>query len=162
MMSSRLSVSQMSPVKMLIDLKIHNMCMDNDIVKCYLHMYVRHPDFTICLRHAAAAALLAPNIPAYVQGLTIQFTKYLEENVYALLGVPAESKSDPADWMLIKNAINTELTSLRSVMKLKIDTSIKNEMDIYELTASLMMYDLRPKKEHWGRFARTPDYSRGT
>ncbi|KAI0828596.1 hypothetical protein BC628DRAFT_1428616 [Trametes gibbosa] len=142
-----------TPVEMLIDLKIHAMRTDNDIIQRFIRMFVRHPDFLIRLRHNVAAALLAPNIPAYVEGVTVQLTKYFEDHAEHLLGIPSANKNDPADWALVKSAIAVELTNMRSNMKLKIDSSIKNRQDIYELTSLLMMYDMRPKKEHWGRFA---------
>ncbi|KAL1938696.1 hypothetical protein VTO73DRAFT_11299 [Trametes versicolor] len=145
---------ELSPVMMLIDIKIHKMRTENDILKRFLRLFVRHPDFVIRLRHAVAAALLAPNLPAYVEGLTTQLTRYLEDHAERLLGVPNAQKSDPADWALIKSSIAVELSNQRSAMKLKIDTSIKNSQDIYELTHSLLRHnDMRPKKEHWGRFA---------
>ncbi|KAL1938631.1 hypothetical protein VTO73DRAFT_11446 [Trametes versicolor] len=149
-----LEFCELSPVLMLIDLKIHKMRIENDILKRFLRLFVRHPDFVIRLRHTVAAALLAPNLPAYVEGLTTQLTRYLEDHAERLLGVPNAQKSDPADWALIKSSIAVELSNQRSAMKLKIDTSIKNSQDIYELTHSLLRHNnMRPKKEHWGRFA---------
>ncbi|OJT07069.1 hypothetical protein TRAPUB_2101 [Trametes pubescens] len=144
---------ELSPVKMLIDVKTHQFRIENDLLKRFMRIFIRHADFLIRLRHAVAAALLAPNIPAYVDGVTAQLTRYLEDNAEGLLGIPDAQKSDPADWALVKSAIAIELTNMRSTMKLKIDSSIKNKADIYDLTTSLMMYGMRAKKEHWGRFA---------
>lgn len=65
---------------------------ENDILKRFLRIFVRHPDFMVCgypssactadyltmsaiqirLRHVICAALLAPNIPAYVEGTSAQ------------------------------------------------------------------------------------------
>ena len=78
---------------MLIDLKIQAIRMENDIIKRFLRIFARHPDFLVnpsaridtvvshadrCvqirLRHAIAAALLAPTIPSYVEGVTSQLT----------------------------------------------------------------------------------------
>ncbi|KAI9000497.1 hypothetical protein BD414DRAFT_404535 [Trametes punicea] len=144
---------ELSPIEMLIDIKIHCMRTDNDILKRFMRIFTRHPDFLIRLRHALAAALLAPNIPAYVEGVTTQLTRHLEMNSEVLLGIPNAQRSDPADWALVKSAIAVELTNMRSAMKLKLDASIKNQQDIYELTTALMIYDMKAKKEHWGRFA---------
>ena len=145
---------------MLVDLKIHYIRTENDILKRFLHMFVRHPDFMVrvqhrtCtapwklrrlihfqirLRHVVAAALLAPNIPAYVEGTSTQVQvrgpynlrhipehrtalvqAYIEDNVEKLLGVSSTCRRDPADWSLIKTAIVAELTSMRANIKDKV------------------------------------------
>ncbi|CDO77553.1 hypothetical protein BN946_scf184912.g52 [Trametes cinnabarina] len=109
--------------------------------------------FWVRLRHVVTAALLAPAVPAYVEGTAAQLTAHIEKNSEHLLGIPRKQRNDPADWAMVKSAIAIELASIRSTMKFKLDTSIKNKEDIYKLTAGIMMYGIRPKQEHWGRFA---------
>ncbi|KAH9899976.1 hypothetical protein C8Q73DRAFT_754715 [Cubamyces lactineus] len=115
-----LAFSELSPVMMLIDLKIHQIRTENDFLHRFIRVFVRHPDFGTHLRHSVAAALLAPRIPAYVDGLNGQFTAYLEDNAEALLGIPESQKSDPADWSLVKTAIGIELANQRSGMRAKV------------------------------------------
>ena len=41
---------QLTPLEMLIDIKIHLCKTDNDILKRYFKLYQRHPDFLVeCL-----------------------------------------------------------------------------------------------------------------
>ncbi|OBZ73358.1 hypothetical protein A0H81_07155 [Grifola frondosa] len=77
---------------------------------------------------------------------------YFEKNLEAL-GLPTACKKDPADWAMIKSAVNHELSQMRAAMKSKLDLAIKNRDDLYVLTVALMMYDMKPKYEHWGRLA---------
>ncbi len=78
---------QLSPMDMLIDLKIHLFKNENELLRRFLRIFVRHPDFAVSRTAAAtasqeclttptsgqtrmkayvAAALLAPVAPAYL------------------------------------------------------------------------------------------------
>ncbi|KAH9946546.1 hypothetical protein B0H21DRAFT_808883 [Amylocystis lapponica] len=142
----------LSLIEMVIDLKTHLLKNENDLLKRYFRIFVRHPDFALRLRHVVAAILLAPNTPAYHSGILNQVANHIEKNL-DWVGLPASCKRDPADWALVKSAISHELAQMRSSMKSKLDMALKNKQDIYLLTTALMMYEMRAKREHWGRVA---------
>ncbi|KAH9899979.1 hypothetical protein C8Q73DRAFT_787811 [Cubamyces lactineus] len=50
-------------------------------------------------------------------------------------------------------SISAQYRRLSGVDRRILDAGIKNKQDIYKLTTSLLMYDMRAKIEHWGRFA---------
>lgn len=62
-------------------------------------------------------------------------------------------KDDPAYWQVVKTLTAHEIAQLRSAFRGRLDLSIKNNLDIYGLAAQVMMYDMKAKKEHWGRLA---------
>ncbi|EPQ49937.1 hypothetical protein GLOTRDRAFT_97310, partial [Gloeophyllum trabeum ATCC 11539] len=64
--------AELSVVEMLIDLKIHLIQNELELIKRFFKSYYRHPDFVTRLRTHLAAALLAPNVRAYVKGMTDQ------------------------------------------------------------------------------------------
>ncbi|KAH9920588.1 uncharacterized protein B0H18DRAFT_936500 [Fomitopsis serialis] len=138
--------------EMLIDLKIQNYQIVNDTLKRYLRMIIRHPTFTQRTRQISAAFLLAPSIAAYLAGLLNHVLDWVSENLGILYLTPG-SRNDPSEWSSIRTAFSKELASLRNNMKNALELSVRNKKDIYQLTKSLMTYDLKPTSEHWGRFA---------
>ncbi|KAI0755369.1 hypothetical protein C8Q80DRAFT_1266836 [Daedaleopsis nitida] len=144
---------ELPPAEMLVDLKIQSMRMENDILHRFLRLFIRHPDTNIRICHTIAAVILAADIPGYFDGIGAQIIMYIEKNVEQFIGLPASCRNDPADWSLVKSVIAIELANIRSATKTKLLLAIKNGLDVYELTAQLLMYDIHPRKEHWGRFA---------
>ncbi|KAI0689246.1 hypothetical protein C8T65DRAFT_731047 [Cerioporus squamosus] len=151
--SDTLDFCELSPVAMLINLKIHLFKNENELLRRFLRIFVRHPDFATRLKSFVAAALLAPVAPAYLDQVYTSLALHLEKNVESLLGLSPSCRRDPADWMLVKSALVDALSQERSAMKRKIDLAVRNKQDIYSFTQSMMSHDVRPKQAHWGRFA---------
>ncbi|TFK51165.1 hypothetical protein OE88DRAFT_1735115 [Heliocybe sulcata] len=151
-MQSLLDFSELSTAEMLIELKLHLIQNEMELIKRFFKFYSRHPDFVTRLRMHLAAALLAPNVRAYVTGMTDQMVAHFKRNVELVL-LPPSVETDPVDWKLFVASVSHELTQQRARMKDKLDLSIKNCDDIYTLVSDLMVYGIHAKREHWGRFA---------
>ncbi|TBU53636.1 hypothetical protein BD310DRAFT_829741, partial [Dichomitus squalens] len=147
-----LSFCELSVGNMLVNLKIHLLRNENDLLKRYFRLYHRHPDFVTRLRSLLAAVIFAHNTPAYLNNITNSIAEYVEYHLDVIALTP-QSRDDPADWAIVKSSIATETSEMRSVLKTKLDTSIMNNDDIYALTLKALVYDMRPKEEHWARFA---------
>ncbi|KAH9927296.1 uncharacterized protein B0H18DRAFT_1003937 [Fomitopsis serialis] len=137
---------------MLVDLKIHQFHNENDILKRFFRIYSDHPDFALRLRHRIAGLLLAANTPAYLNGFLTYILEHVNKHLEEL-GLPTFCKDDPAYWQIVKTIAAHEIAQLRSAFRGRLDLSIKNNTDIYGLAAQVMMYDMKAKKEHWGRLA---------
>ncbi|RDX41700.1 hypothetical protein OH76DRAFT_1489271 [Lentinus brumalis] len=144
---------ELSPVDMLIDLKIHLFKNENELLRRFLRIFVRHPDFATRMKAYVAAALLAPIAPAYLDQVYTSLALHLEKNVEGIVGLSPSCRRDPADWMLVKSVLANDLSAERSSMKRKIELAIQNKLDIYAFTQSMMSHDVRPKQAHWARFA---------
>ncbi|KDQ51507.1 hypothetical protein JAAARDRAFT_50650 [Jaapia argillacea MUCL 33604] len=142
----------LSVIEMLVDMKIHLYSIENDLLKRYFRIFICHLDFAICLRHLVAGVLLAPCVPAYLAGVLIQILDHIKKNLDTVNLSPA-CRKDPADWALVKSAVAHELAQLRSIIKGKLELTVKNRLDIYTLTTGLLAYNLQAKKEHWGQNA---------
>ncbi|TBU40753.1 hypothetical protein BD309DRAFT_869632 [Dichomitus squalens] len=138
----------------LIDIKIHLLQSENDLLQRYFKQYHRHPDYLARLRTFLGAVLFAHSTPAYVNNITnsIAAPEYLEHHL-DVVALTSQCRDDPVDWGFVKSSIANETSQMRSVMKAKLDASIKNKYDIYALTTDILMYDIRPREEHWARFA---------
>ncbi|KAI0644697.1 hypothetical protein C8Q79DRAFT_912903 [Trametes meyenii] len=148
-----LAFCMLSPVEMLVDLKIHLFKIETDLLRRYFRLYIRHPDFALRLRNCVGAVILAHNVPAYLQNVTNSIAEYLEKHLDTV-ALTQQCRDDAADWAIVKTAIADMLTQVRSGLKSKLELDgLKKGEDIYELTKSVMGYDVRPRKEHWGRLA---------
>ncbi|TBU58801.1 hypothetical protein BD310DRAFT_818782, partial [Dichomitus squalens] len=143
---------ELSVGHMLVNLKIHLFKNENDLLKRYFQLYHRHPDFMTRLRTVVAAVIFAHNTPAYLNNITNSITEYIEQHL-DIVALTPQSRDDPVDWATFKSSIAAETTEMRLVLKNKIDASILNNDDIYALTVKALMYEMRPKEEHWARFA---------
>ncbi|EJF55353.1 hypothetical protein DICSQDRAFT_176039 [Dichomitus squalens LYAD-421 SS1] len=147
-----LSFCELPVGHMLVNLKIHLLRNENDLLRRYFRLYHRHPDFVTRLRSLLAAVIFAHNTPAYLSNITNSIAEHIEHHL-DIIALTPQSRDDPADWAIVKSAIATETTEMRSALKTKLDISIMNNDDIYALTTKALMYDMRPKEEHWARFA---------
>ncbi|KII92052.1 hypothetical protein PLICRDRAFT_27328 [Plicaturopsis crispa FD-325 SS-3] len=130
--SERTSVQEM-----LVDLRVHLFQHENDVLARFIKLYLRHPDFQMRLKHNIAAALLSCNVQAYLKGMLDQMLEHFEKNL-GLLGLAPAVRQDPVDWGFFGQ---------------QLELSVKKNDDIYVLTRALLIYDIRPKAEHWGRVA---------
>ncbi|PIL29489.1 hypothetical protein GSI_08431 [Ganoderma sinense ZZ0214-1] len=166
-----LTFCDLTIAEMLVDIKIHLLKNENDILARYFRLYHRHPDFTARtlntnhltavadpravqarLRGLLAAVLFAHNTPAYLNNITNSIAEYIEKHLDVVALTP-QCRDDPVDWGLVKSAIANEISQLRSALKSKLDASVKNQEDIYVLTTTALNHDIRPKEQHWARFA---------
>ncbi|THG97104.1 hypothetical protein EW026_g4840 [Hermanssonia centrifuga] len=146
--------SELKLAEMIIVMHVAMLKHENMMAQRMLRLYVRHADFQLRLRNHIAAALLAVDVRAYVKGVLTQMMDHFRDNLDAL-GLPPITKDDPVDWQMFRTSVSDELAVQRSWMKGKINASCnaREPQDIYTLTSNLLIYGIKPRSLHFGRFA---------
>ncbi|EPS97808.1 hypothetical protein FOMPIDRAFT_1149526, partial [Fomitopsis schrenkii] len=149
-----LEFSALSPREMLVELKIHNFRLETDLLKRYFHMFIASPQFETRLRHRIAGIILAPALPAYICGLRPFVLLHIEKpDTMKTLGVPPQCRHNPGDWKKVKELVAKILTAMRNDMKSKLSLSVTNEHHVHSVAASIVMYDMKVKSQHYARIA---------